>query len=329
MREQQEIRFYKLNKSKRYGVEGTYFRFGELILACVFLTIFLTITVAFTVVNFDNLFRDVRSTIFIIMFVAILALIFLLIYSRYIPVHKRRKAARKILKNCTLTDGTVIDIQEQRVEHSGTDSVHYRVYYRVLLTYKFYGTDGAERYGELRGNYGEIPFFVGQNLMIAFNDTNSVIMNKFTLTDGAEEFAAAEAEREKVDFQGLTGYLFKVDTTKTVAIAEYSWSVFGKIRKRKKRLKQILSDNPRFTVGRYFIKKSTYRSDSGNTMFYCFKTSGGAERIGECGGIEDFKDGKDVMVAYSGDLSEIISYYTVKPKLPKPRRKKLHNENIK
>ncbi len=313
------MHFYKLNKSKRYGVEGTYFNIGEAILLGVVLTFFWTVVIAQIVVNFKVLFHDVRITVFIFVFVVILSVITALACARYSPIIKRRKHARKILKNCTLTDGTVLDVQKQEALHHGTHRTF--SYYRVYIKYSFYGLDGVLRYGEHRWNYGEVPFIVGQNLMIAFNDTENIILSKFTLSDGAEEFAKAEAEREQVDFSGLTGNLIKVDVSKPIFIADYGWSLIINDRRRK-RLEKILQDYPRFTVGKYFIKRSTYRYKAGNKKFYCFIEENGNKRVEECAGICDLNDGNEVMVAYGGGVSEIISHYTVKKSVRKPRRKK-------
>ena len=321
--EQSGVRFYKLNKSKRYGAEGTYFKVGEAIFLTIVLAFFLAVAIALIIINFDVLFRDAAITVFAFMFIAILSVIIAVACAKYIPIYKRRKTARRILKNCTLTDGTVEEIIKQKMQHNGADGRHTYSYYRILLRYSFYGLDGTVRYGEYTGSYAEVPFFVGQNLMIAFDDTDSVIMNKFTLSEGAEEFASAEAEREQADFNGLTGNLIKVDTSKPVFIADYAWSLFLKTAKRRKRLKQILEGTPRFTVGRYFIKKSTYRFKAGNNQYYCYISENGINHIEECAGIWNMKDGTEVMVAYGGGLSEIISGYTLKKSFSKPRRKKL------
>ena len=187
-----------------------------------------------------------------------------------------------------MTDGTVEEIIRHKRQYNGRH--HSCTYYRILLRYGFHGLDGTLRYAEYAGDYTEVPFFVGQNLMIAFNDIGSVIMNKFTLSEGAEEFESAEAGREQVDFNGLTGNLIKIDTSKPVFIADYAWSLFIKTSKRKKRLKQILEGNPRFTVGRYFVKKSTYRYKSGNNQYYCYILENGSKRGEECAGIWKMKD---------------------------------------
>lgn len=317
MAESNEVKFYKLDKRKRYGAEGTQFRVYDTVLISVVLTFFVVVTVAQLVLNADVLFRDPSVTAFFFFFILILAGIITIVCVRYAPIIRRRKRARKILKDCVLTDGTVIAVDSIGREHMGAEARHHYYYYEVTLRYRYRGTDGALRYGEYSGKYGVVPFFKGQNLMIAFNENGSVILNKFTLSEGAEEFAAAEAEREKPDFSGLTGNLIKVDLSKPVSAADYG-ALFPESSKQSKRLKRILSGAPLFTAGRYFIKKSTYRRNSGNGQFYCYLTENGIQRTKECKGIRDIADGEEVVVAYGktdkGYESEILKYYTVKPK---------------
>ncbi len=179
--EQKEVRFYKLDKSKRYGAEGTKFKVVEVILLSLVLALFWAVTIAMVVINFKVLFRNVEVTVFIFVFIVILSVITALVIVMYLPLIKKRKHARAIFKNCTLTDGTVISVNKQKIWHNGTRRSY--SYYRVLLEYSFHGLDGALRYGQHVGSYGEIPFSVGQNLMIAFNDTDSLIVSKFTLAD--------------------------------------------------------------------------------------------------------------------------------------------------
>lgn len=307
--EQKDVRFYKLDKSERYGAEGTYFNVGEVILLISVIAAFWAVTIAMAVVNFNVLLRDVKIIVFICVFIVILSVITALAFLMYLPLIKKRKRARAIFKNSTLTDGTVISVNKQKMWHS--DRHRSYSYYRILLEYIFHGLDGGLRYGQYTGNYGEIPFYVGQNLMIAFNDTDSVIVGRFTLSDGAEEFAKAEAERGQADFTGLTGDLIKVDTSKPVYLAKY-FCPFSKTRQRKKRLKQILESNPRFTEGKLFLRKNTYRFKETNNKFYCYLTANGIKYVEECAGLSDFKDGAEVIVAYGGGFSEIIKNYSLK-----------------
>lgn len=314
--------YYKLNKSKPKCVEGINNKVGGEILAYIVLFIFCGVLTAAVVINFKVMFSDVRVTVFVWIFVSLLSVICALFFVKYfVPVYKKRIYARRILKNCTLTDGTVTAVNKQKIWHNGNRRSY--SYYRVLLEYSYYSLDRTLHSGKYSGNYSEIPFYVGQNLMIAFNGAGSVILNKFTLSEGAEEFAVAEAAREQVDFSGLTGKLININLSQPIEIADYPLSPFYKTAERRKRLKQILEDNPRFTVGRFFIKKSTYCSENSNNKFYCYITGGGIERVEECSGIKGFTDGDEVTVAYNGNYSEIITHYTLKKSFNSPNRKRI------
>lgn len=179
--EQKEVRFYKLDKSKRYGAEGTKFKVGEVILLSLVLALFWAVTVAMTAVNFGRLSSDIKITVVICVFIVVLSIITAIVCVIYFSVIKKRKQARKIIKDCVLTDGTVIELHKQKLQHYGNHRMY--SYYRVLIKYSFHGLDGGLRYGTHAGSYSEIPFSVGQNLMIAFNDTDSLIVSKFTLAD--------------------------------------------------------------------------------------------------------------------------------------------------
>ena len=205
--------YYKLNKSKPKCVEGINNKVGGEILAYIVLFIFCGVLTAAVVINFKVMFSDVRVTVFVWIFVSLLSVICALFFVKYfVPVYKKRIYARRILKNCTLTDGTVTAVNKQKIWHNGNRRSY--SYYRVLLEYSYYGLDRTLHSGKYSGNYSEIPFYVGQNLMIAFNGAGSVILNKFTLSEGAEEFAVAEAAREQVDFSGLTGKLININLGK-------------------------------------------------------------------------------------------------------------------
>ncbi len=300
-------RFYKLNKRRRYTVEGTHFKVGEAIFLGVVVIFFFAAGIGFIVVNFREL-SDMHNLAFIFGFFSIVILVAALGCVRYRPVFRQKKRARKILKSGTLTDGKVISVVKQQIRRYGGH--RYYSYDDVLIKYE-YATHGGVKTGEHRGSYAYCPFFVGQNLMVAFNGEDSVILSKFTLSDGAEEFAADEAERVKPDFSNLSGEIISIDISKPVTLASYDWSLFIKTSKRRKRLEKILKD-PSFTVGRFYRSKATYRRDNGNGLFYCYLNASGHERVGECRGIDNFEDGKEVIVAYCGEISEVIGGYTIK-----------------
>lgn len=311
------VRFYKLNKRKRYGAESARYKVGELALLIIVFTLLFALGIAYLAFNYKSLFKDASGTVFIFVFFLILFFIAGIVFCSYLPLFKRICRARKIFKDCTLTDGVVMNVDKQRIEHNGR---RFYVYYSVRVSYKFFGKDGEPRYGELVGSYGAVPFYAGQNLLVAFNDSDSVIMYKCTLSEGAEQFAEAEREREQPDFDGLTGKLIKIDRSKPIILADYSWSKLFKTAKHKSRLDKILNGTPKFTVGRYFVKKNAYRYKQSNDRFYCYIDMNGERHVEECEDIENFNDGEEVMVAYDGGRSEVITGYTL-IKLPKTRKK--------
>lgn len=312
------LRFYKLNKRKRYGAEGTRYGVGKTILLATVFTIMFALGIAYVAVNYKTMFGDAGGIVFILVYFIFLSFMCGVVIWAHMPLIKRINRARKIFKNCTLTDGVVLKVDKEKRQHNGTRTY---TYYKVNIRYKFYGTDGQPHYGEFSDSYGEAPFYEGQNLLIAFNGSDSVIMYKWSLSDGAEQFAEAEREREQPDFDGLTGKLIKIDRSKPIDIAEYPWSLFLKIAKHRSRLDKILNGTPHFTVGRYFLKKNAYRYKTPNDKFYCYIDDRGERHVEECEGIENLKDGQEVVIAYGGGLSEIITGYTL-IKLPKPRKKK-------
>ena len=312
-----EGKFYQLDKRKRYRVEGTQFKVSGVIILAVFCVVCLIGAIALTIINYDVLFQEVAITFSAFALYGVTAAIVAFGCGKYRSVFQKRRVARKIIKNCTLTDGTVIKISQSQVR--GYTSSKYYSYTAAALKYSFYDTDGNLRYGELTGNYANIPFYRGQNLMIAFNDMGSVIMSEFALLDG-EEFERAEAERSQGDYAGLTGELLKVDLSKPIGIADYAWSAVLKTDKRVKRLDRILANDPSFTVGRLFVKKRTYRRKAGAQLFYCYLDANGTRYEGECEGIQNVNDGDGVAVAYGGGESEIVTRFTLMKE--KPSKKK-------
>ena len=306
---EEKIRFYKLNQSKRYGAEGALIKVSEAVLTAIVLPFFWIAFIAFTVIKFNELFRSAHLTVFFFGFLAVLLVITAAVFYRYCPLYKNRKRARQILKDCTLTEGRLTELSEQKRQHFGTH--HSYTYYTVRIVYCFCGLDGKLRQGEFCGNYDKNPFYVGQTLMIAFCEDDSLILNEFTLAEGAEEFARTEAERKQANFTGITGKTIKIDRSQPIKIADYEWRLSRLNAKHKKRLTKILNDRPQFTVGTFFLQKRTYRKRAENDKFYCYLDRSGKQCVAACDGLEKHSDGDPVTVAYSGTLTEIITKFTI------------------
>lgn len=181
-----EINFYKLDKSKKYSAEGVHLKKGSLGLFCVVILFFWAIAIALFILNAGKLFRDARLTVFTFGFTAIVCVITVCLCFKSRPIIKKIMRVRRIVKDGTLTDGTVTEVSVYDMQHTGAKTVRNYAYKTVALQYTFYGRDGVMRGGEFAGNYNENPFSVGQKLMIAFNDDDSIILREFTLANNGE-----------------------------------------------------------------------------------------------------------------------------------------------
>lgn len=214
---ERKVNFYKLDKSKRYRIEGKTPQGVWL-----FLSIF---SLPFIIIGISGFFGE-KTLSSPLIAVPIIFLIFggimcTMGFACYLKARKANGRFKAIIDNCTLTDGTVTNLNvEERVSYSGKTS---STYYDVELAYSFYGLDGSARSGEFKATYSVNPeFFVGQSLMIAFSDDDSAVLSKFSLSEGAKEFAQAEAERMEIDFSDLSGKLLEVDTSKPIKSRAYS-----------------------------------------------------------------------------------------------------------
>lgn len=211
------VNFYKLDKSKRYRIEGKTPQ-GVWLFLCVF-------SLPFVIIGICGFFSEEALSSPLIAVPIIFLIVGVIMcsvgFACYLKARKANERFKTIIDNCTLTDGTVTDFHvEERVSYSGKSS---STYYDVELSYSFYGLDGSARSGEFKATYSVNPeFFVGQSLMIAFSDDDSAVLSKFSLLEGAKQFAEAEAERMEIDFSDLSGKLLNVDTSKPIKSRAYS-----------------------------------------------------------------------------------------------------------
>ena len=218
-----QVNFYKLDRSKPYKVEGAasvklskfMFVFSSVFIAGV---IIWSIVCAIT----SEMFQHPDAIFAPILLVAV-GLLFLLIgVLSYVKDKKRKASQNEILKNCVLTDGKITEYNcVARTSGSG-DNEH--TYYDVTMQYAYYDESLNLRKGSLCHTYSFDPeFHKGEYLMIAFNETDSLILSEFTLEKQDEEkFLSNEAKRSDDDFDGLTGELLDVDTSKPIKTIEFT-----------------------------------------------------------------------------------------------------------
>ncbi len=211
--------FYKLDKSKKYKIEGKSPQF-----ACLVLPIFGVPFTILGIVGIIKLAAQISPMISVPLLFTVAGLLFICAgIALFFKGRKENLRFKKLIADCTLTDGKVTDcIVTERIRHNN-DNDTVTTHYDVELTYSFYGLDGASRSGFFKSTYACNPeFYEGQSLMVAFNADDSAVLSKFTLAEGAKDFSIAEAERLEVDFSDLSGKLINVDTSKPIKTMAYS-----------------------------------------------------------------------------------------------------------
>ena len=229
--EKPQVNFYKLDKTQPYKTvySGSSSYSGAKFLI-IFSVVYLCGVVAwtlFSLVSNISMFSDVTAIIAPV-FLAVLGSLFLGLGIRFHSKEKKLKCAEsEVLKDCILTDGRITEYKCIKIENRNNTS------YDVELEYSFYDKSLNLRNGRYRANYKFEPqFYKGQYLMIAFNETDSVIMSEFKLENqDAQKFSENENLRSADDFDGITGELLDVDLNRPIKDYQYSivwfWAAFA------------------------------------------------------------------------------------------------------
>ncbi len=218
------VNFYRLDKSKRFLVEG---KAGSKInFALIFGAIWIVfvLILSFSLPDFITQIQGIIGMVLMLAFGGIAVGMGI-----NIAIKNKRAKAREdeILKNCTLTDAKVTSCIITRRTVRGSDDSE-STYYDVCLEYKFFDADLNRRTQKYEKTYSYNPnFFKGQYLMVAFNSHDSLILKEFSLLNfDQKRFEQTQAERSDDDFDGLSGDLVKVDLTKKITDAESSQATF-------------------------------------------------------------------------------------------------------
>lgn len=124
------------------------------------------------------------------------------------------------VRSCTLNDGVITSVSKRCIASGGREDE-----YEVEIVYKFTDDKMRERCGSVKSTSNiDAQFFKGQYIMVAFDDAQSFIMEKFTLTDEDKaKLLAVEAERSSDDFDDLSNELEDVDMSKPIKSLEYNF----------------------------------------------------------------------------------------------------------
>lgn len=126
---------------------------------------------------------------------------------------------RKLLADCLCTDGKIEKCTVTAHRRSGSNGTS--VSYEVSLTYAYTDLTGGTARGVHSAVYSADPeFYMGQYVMVAFNNSDSRILSRFKFVKEDERaFHKNEAARSDDDFDGLSGKTVKCNP-KTVKSAE-------------------------------------------------------------------------------------------------------------
>ena len=204
--------FYKLDSSKRVVVEG--YR-SVLPWILLFMAIFFCAILAFIIsVNKESgTYDDEDYKVFYILCGVLLGVAVIL----FVAYHVRNALVRKRVLACDVTYATVtaVIVEEYTTRDNDGDS-HTKE--RVSLTYSFYDKLGNVRTERYHKTYGKAPaFFEGQQIVVAFDDSKSFVLSKYTLI-GDDFREIPNGLPQNADASDLTGETVKIKVDKYVPL---------------------------------------------------------------------------------------------------------------
>lgn len=192
-----KVNFYTFNKDLPYKVDKVFRKYAYItfILVCVILTCL----VCYFISYIEKIFANILSTLIMIILSVLSLIMFVDGICSIIKDAVQNKKEQKILKNCTLTDGKIEQYRcIEQIRHSRSFSNHY---FSVVLKYSYYNTNLICRETFFEKSYKiEPPYYKEKNLIIAFNDSGSLILSDFSLNENDEKKFAEAYAKAKDEF---------------------------------------------------------------------------------------------------------------------------------
>ena len=220
--------FYRLKSPHSARVEGHVGKVSFFLIFSLFFTAGFLLILIITLVKGSE-FSLEAYICFAVFGIVITAFLFVGIRDQ-IKGGRQNEEERRLLNDCLCTDGKIIWCMAVRRETSSKSSSNY---YNVTMEYSFTDDKNKLRRCSFTADYSYNPdFYNGQHLMIAFNDTDSVILGEFSFVEEDEaRFLQNEAARSDDDFDELDGRLLEVDTNKKIQSSEleyvWFWAAFA------------------------------------------------------------------------------------------------------
>ena len=220
--------FYRLKSPHSARVEGHVGKVSFFLIFSLFFTAGFLLILIITLVKGSE-FSLEAYICFAVFGIVITAFLFVGIRDQ-IKGGRQNEAERRLLNDCLCTDGKIIWCTAVRRETSSKSSSNY---YNVTMEYSFTDDKNKLRRCSFTADYSYNPdFYNGQHLMIAFNDTDSIILGEFSFVEEDEErFLQNEAARSDDDFDELDGSPLEVDPNRKIQSAElehvWFWAAFA------------------------------------------------------------------------------------------------------
>ena len=212
--EKPQVNFYKLDKSKPYSFLGVHTSTNLFLAFAFFFSACTALVLGF---GFEWFFKDTVSTLIPVFLIATTVIF----WCASIWYHLRQKAKRTsqsaVFENCILTDGVILGVHKRKIQVNDNTTQD-----ELELVYQFTDDKMSKRTASAKSRVeiGDV-FFEGQNIMVAFTETESYVMTKYTLIkEDRQKFVVAEAARSDDDFDGLSNELLDIDLSKPIKSAE-------------------------------------------------------------------------------------------------------------
>ena len=206
-------KFYKLDPSKPVAAEGCKSAFPFVFL---FVAVFFCIILAFivTVNKGDDTYDESEYKIFYILCGVFLG-VALILFAAY-QIRNARVRAKIRASTVTYATITTVIVEEYTTRDSDGDS-HTKE--RVSLAYSFYDKSGSVRTERFNKTYGKAPdFYEGQQIVVAFDETNCYVLSQYTLLDEDTFEQAQPPQAENADGDILTGETISIKPDKYVPL---------------------------------------------------------------------------------------------------------------
>lgn len=212
-----EPHFYKLDETKHFSVVGGAVRGISVMFIVAAVIILMTVIAA--VASKGAIFEELNGMCMFAVFLA--AAVVSIVAGIFLQVKRNAKvsAEKRTLSECIITDG-VVTACKTRTIGKGKNT-----YKETEILYTFTDCTFNKRSGQVKLFAKESNLFdKGKSIIVAFNDSQSFILDEFTLKEEDEkQLIAQEQDRMEKCFESLDGELEEIDMSHKIITKEMNF----------------------------------------------------------------------------------------------------------